>query len=177
MFSATGFFLSRNWIRYSTSDPCLTAWLVKCHFCIENQGQNLHKSPWLWSSILQTFEGIYAYNINKKNRIRFPLDFVALFGQVSIWKSYFERCPIARHKWYLFTLAKIDMAKYCYVQMLKKCHRLFETNCPLNSLCALATIHYPLGFKTLPILGHLQNLLLPLYFWCNNIPEQNSKSL
>ena len=108
-------------------------------FCIENQGQNLQKSPWLWSSILQTFEGIYAYNIDKKNRIRFPLDFVALFGQVSIWKSYFERCPIARHKWYLFTLAKIDMVKYCYVlQMLKKCHRLFETNCPLNSLCALA---------------------------------------
>ena len=32
-------------------------------------------------------------------------------------------------------------------------------------------IHYlknkfgPLGFKTLPLLGHFQNLLLPLYFW------------
>ena len=25
----------------------------------------------------------------------------------------------------------------------------------------------PLGFKTLPIPGHLQNLLLPLYFWGN----------
>ena len=25
----------------------------------------------------------------------------------------------------------------------------------------------PLGFKTLPLLGHLQNLLLPLYFWGN----------
>ena len=25
----------------------------------------------------------------------------------------------------------------------------------------------PLGFKTLPILRHLQNLLLPLYFWGN----------
>ena len=35
----------------------------------------------------------------------------------------------------------------------------------------------PLGFKILPLLGHLQNLLLPLYFWGNNIPEQNSKSL
>ena len=107
-------------------------------FCTENQGQNLHKSPWLWSSILQTFEGIYAHNIGKNNRIRFPLDLVALFGQVSIWKSYFERCPIAKHKWYLFTLAKVDMVKYCYVQMLKKCPRLFEKKCHLNSLCALS---------------------------------------
>ena len=102
-------------------------------FCIENQGQNLHKSPWLWSSILQTFEGIYAYNIGKKNRIRFPLDLVALFGQVSIWKSYFERCPIARHKWYLFTLAKVDMVKYCYVQMLKVIWNKLSFELPLCS--------------------------------------------
>ena len=33
----------------------------------------------------------------------------------------------------------------------------------------------PLGFKTLPILGHLQNLLLPLYFWGNvSLPQKSS---
>ena len=130
-------------------------------FCIENQKQNLHKSPWLWSSILQTFEGIYAYNIDKKNRIRFPLDFVALFGQVSIWKSYFERCPIERHKWYLFTLAKVGMVKYCYVQMLKKCNRLFETNCPLNSLCALAMFVSYFCLSSEMVVSKLQKILQP----------------
>ena len=48
-------------------------------FCMENQGQNLQKLPYI-----ATFEGIYAYNIGKRNRIKVPLYLVALFGQVSI---------------------------------------------------------------------------------------------
>ena len=111
--------------------------------------------------ILQTFEGIYAHNIGKNNRIRFPLDLVALFGQVSIWKSYFERCPIERHKWYLFTLAKVVMVKYSYVQMLKKCNRLFETNCPLNSLCALAMFVSYFCLSSEMVVSKLQKILQP----------------
>ena len=42
-----------------------------------------------------------------------------------------------------------------------------------SSLTHVKNVYGPLGFKTLPNFWRLQNILLPLYFLGNNIPEQN----
>ena len=51
-----------------------------------------------------------------------------------------------------------------YLQNKVGVEDLTKAHGPKTGSCKIYSSHFILGFKTLPILGGLQNLLLPLYF-------------